>query len=138
MDALLRRIRGAIKMGFLWAFAWSGAGVAMAFITGFTADVPFPLLFGVFGFLAGVSFSTVLALADGRRGFEQMSLPRFGGWGAVGGGVLAVVFTRLVSFGLADTLMVVSLFGLASAVCATGSLALARRAAPPELPRPNE
>ena len=90
MKKWLRRIRGAIGMGLTWATAWFGAGMIMLLglllVTGSTgADVPYPLGFGAFGFVAGVTFSGVLGLVDGRRRFDQMSLPRFAGWGAAGG-----------------------------------------------------
>ena len=41
--------------------------------------------FGVMGFIGGVAFSLVLGIAEGRRRFDQMSLPRFAAWGAGGG-----------------------------------------------------
>jgi hypothetical protein len=63
-----------------------------------------------------------------------MSLPRFATWGAVGGIVMSVFFARAASLGWGDLLMVGATFALASAVCATGSLALARRATRGELP----
>ena len=134
MQNLLRRVRGAIGMGLAWALAWGGAGVVMAVVTGFTADVPFPLFFALLGFIAGVIFSAVLALTAGRRSFDQMSLPRFATWGAVGGIVMSAFFVRVASLGWGDLLMVAATFALASAVCATGSLALARRATRGELP----
>jgi len=134
MGKLRRRIRGAIGMGLTWALAWGGAGVVMAVVTGFTADVPFPLFFALLGFIAGVIFSAILALTAGRRSFDQMSLPRFATWGAVGGTVMAAFFARAASLDWADVVVVAPTFALASAVCATGSLALARRATRGELP----
>ena len=134
MRNLRRRVRGAIGMGLTWALAWGGAGVVMAVVTGFTADVPFPLFFALLGFIAGVIFSAVLALTMGKRSFEQMSLPRFATWGAVGGVALAALFAPAASLAGSEALMVASIFALASAACAAGSLAVARRAAGPRLP----
>lgn len=134
MRNLLRRVRGAIGMGLVWALAWGGAGVVMAVVTRFTADVPFPLFFALLGFIAGLIFSAVLALTAGRRSFDQMSLPRFATWGAVGGIVMSAFFARAASLESGDLLMVGATFAIASAVCATGSLALARRATRGELP----
>jgi hypothetical protein len=121
-------------MGLTWALAWGGAGVVMAVVTGFTADVPFPLFFALLGFIAGVIFSAFLALTAGRRSFDQMSLPRFATWGAIGGIAMSVFFARAASLSGGDMLMVGATFALASAVCATGSLALARRATRGALP----
>ena len=129
-----RRIRGAIGMGFTWGAVWASAGIVLAVVTGFKADAPFPLIFGVLGFIAGVIFSAFLALTEGRRRFDQMSLPRFAGWGATGGLLLSALFARAASLDWGDVLAIAPTFALASAVCASGSLAVARRAARRELP----
>jgi len=134
MRKWLRRIRGAIGMGFIWAFAWSAAGLVPRLVFGFKADAPFPIVFGALGFLAGVTFSGVLMLTEGRRRFDQMSLPRFAGWGAAGGLLLSALFAKAASLGWGDVVVVAPTFALASAVCASGSLALARRAVRRDLP----
>jgi peptidoglycan/LPS O-acetylase OafA/YrhL len=134
MRKWLRRIRGAIGMGFTWGAAWSGAGIVLAVVTGFKADAPFPLVFGVLGFIAGVIFSAFLALTERRRRFDQMSLPRFAGWGAAGGLLLSAVFAKAASLGWGDVLAIAPTFALACAVCASGSVAVARRAVRRELP----
>ena len=140
----LRRIRGAIKMGLIWAAAWFGAGMIFLLgallLTGSTgADVPYPLGFGAFGFVAGVTFSGFLALIEGNRRFDQMSLPRFAGWGAAGGFLLAAIFVSVValvdegpSF-LWNLVVLGPVFAVAGAGSAAGSLALARRAEDREL-----
>lgn len=134
MQKWLRRIRGAIGMGVTWGAAWAVAGVALAVVTRFAADAPFPLVFGALGFIAGVIFSAFLALTEGRRRFDQMSLPRFAAWGATGGVVLSALFARAASLAWGDVLVIAPTFALASAVCASGSLALARRAVTRALP----
>ena len=130
----MRRIRGTIGMGLTWAVAWSLVGMAPRWLFGFNADVPFPLVFGVLGFGAGVIFSGVLMVTEGRRGFDQLTLPRFATWGAMGGFLLSAIFTRAASLGWADALMIAPTFAVAGAICASGSLALARRAGLGELP----
>jgi hypothetical protein len=130
----LRRIRGAIGIGFTWAAAWFAAGLVPRWVFGFNADVPFPLVFGVLGFMAGVTFSGVLMVTESRRGFDQMRLSRFAAWGAVGGLLLSAIFTKAASLGWADVLAIAPTFAVACAICASGSLALARRAGMRELP----
>jgi hypothetical protein len=130
----LRRIRGAIGMGLTWGAAWGGAGFVLAVVTRFRADAPFPLLFGVLGFIAGVIFSALLGLIEGGRSLDQMSLPRFAGWGTVGGLLLSALFARAASLGWGDVLVVAPTFAVACAVCASGSLAIARRAVRRGLP----
>lgn len=135
----LRRIRGAIGMGLTWAAAWFGVGMIMLLgfllVTGSTgADVPYPLGFGAFGFVAGVAFSGVLGLVDGRRRFDQMSLPRFAGWGAAGGLLLSAIFVSAVALAedpafLSNFVVLGPVFAVAGAGSAAGSLAIARKAA---------
>ena len=136
MKDWLRRIRGAIGMGLTWAVAWGGVGMLtmLGFVlkTGSRPDAPFPLMFGVFGFVAGVIFSGVLGVVEGRRRFDQMSLPRFAAWGAIGGFLLSATFVLAVSLRdpafLSNLVVVGPVFAIAAAGSAAGSLALARRA----------
>jgi len=133
MGKWLRRIRGAIGIGFTWAVAWSLVGLIPRWLFGFNTDAPFPIIFGVLGFIAGIIFSGLLMLTEGRRGFDDLSLPRFAAWGAVGGFLLSAIFTRVASLGFGDVLAIAPTFAVASAICASGSLALARRAGMREL-----
>ncbi len=143
MKKWLRRIRGAIGMGLTWAAAWFGAGMivllGLLLGTGSTgADVPYPLGFGAFGFVAGVIFSGVMGLAEGRRRFDEMSLPRFAGWGAAGGFLLSAIFVSAVALAedpafLWNLVVLGPIFAVAGAGSAAGSLTLARRAEDREL-----
>ena len=103
-------------------------------VFGVDTDLPLPLLFGALGFIAGVTFSGLVVLTEGRRRFDQMSLPRFAGWGATSGLLLSALFAEAASLGWEDVLAIAPTFALACAVCASGSLAAARRAARRELP----
>ena len=124
-----RRLRAAIGMGLTWGTAWFLAGMGLLLIVGpDAADVPFPVGFGFLGFLSGAVFSGVLRLTEGRRTFDQMSLPRFAGWGAAGGLALAgafVLLARLTGDHLALSVLG-PVFAIAGSVSAAGSLALAR------------
>lgn len=131
MRTWVRRLRGALGMGFTWAVAWFTAGMALLLVVGpDAADVPFPIGFGFLGFLAGASFSMVLGLLGNRQRFEEMSIPRFAGWGALGGLLMASAFVPLA--GLAGNLVsfsvVGTVFALAGGASAAGTLALARKA----------
>jgi hypothetical protein len=133
MRKWLRRIRGAIGMGLTWAAAWFGAGLILLLTVGVgAADVPFPLFFALLGFLAGVTFSGVLGIVEGRRRFDQMSLPRFAAWGAIGGLLLSGILAWAAGLG-GEFLVLGPLFALSGAGCAAGSLALARKAEDREL-----
>jgi hypothetical protein len=134
MGTWLRRIRGAIGMGLTWAAAWFVAGSVPRWVFGVNTDAPLPLIFGLFGLIAGVVFSAVLALTEGRRSLDEMSLPRFAGWGAISGLLLSAIFAKAGSLGWGDVLALAPTLAVASAVSAAGSLAMARRAVRRGLP----
>jgi hypothetical protein len=94
-------------------------------------------MLGALGFVAGVVFSGVLRLVEGRRRFDQMSLSRFAASGAAVGFALSATFFLAVSRGDPAFLRYFVLVGpvvtVAAAGCAAGSLALARRAQNREL-----
>jgi cytochrome bd-type quinol oxidase subunit 2 len=147
MKSWLKRIRGALGMGVVWAAAWAVGGVAMAASTllvpgladtsfARTFDAPAPAL-AVPGFVAGVLFSIVLGIAARRRRFDELSLARFTALGAVGGLLLSVLPLVMVSIGLATpreglnlwglTAIIAGPFAVLSALSAWGTLILARR-----------
>ncbi len=130
MKRWMRRIRGAIGMGLTWAAAWFAAGMVLLVIVGpDAADVPFPLFFGLLGFLAGVTFSAILGMVERRRRFDQMSIRRFAIWGGVGGLLFSGIFVSAASLGLGTLAVLAPVFAISGATCAGGALALARRAA---------
>ena len=134
MRKWLRRIRGAIGMGLTWAAALFAVGTVPRWVFGVNTDAPIPLVFGVFGFIAGVTFSALLMLTEGGRRFDQMSIRRFAGWGAITGLLLSALWANAVSLRSGELLAIAPTFALVCAVCASGSLALARRAVRRELP----
>lgn len=134
MKKWLRRIRGAVGTALTWAAGWSVGGAIFGLITVASGLDPIsalfwvPASFAVLGFIGGAIFSTVLGIAEGRRRFDQMSLPRFAAWGTLGGllvSVLLIASGAVVGPVQVIGLGVVTLLGAGSA---SGSLALARRA----------
>jgi len=135
MKKWLRRMRGALGMGLTWAVGWTLVGMlgVVVFYALFPSvpdifDVWIPV-FAYPGFLAGVGFSVVLRIAEGRRRFDELSIPRFAAWGAVGG-LLVGTFVAVLGFGKAPNAALATIMGtttLLGAVSASGSLALARR-----------
>jgi hypothetical protein len=137
MTQRLRRVRGAIGIGLTWAAVWGAAGtiVMLGFLlaTGSRPDPPFPLMLGAFGFVAGITFSGVLVIVDGRRRFDQMSLRRFAAWGMAVGFLLSAAFVMAVAMAgdrafLWNLVMLGPISAAAGAGSAAGSLTLARRA----------
>ena len=141
MKTWLRRIRGAVGMGLIWALVW--APVAVLIGTRIvdpddSMDEMWWMIGALPGFLSGVVFSAVLGIAAGRRRLNELSVARVGGWGAVAGLLIGIL-----PFVLGDTggrpwlllaAVVITSITLLSAVSAAGSLALAQRAQRRELP----
>ena len=132
-----RRVRAAIGMGLTWAAAWFAAGVLLARVPGLYSDLPFALLFAPLGFASGIVFSGILVAIERHRSSDRVSLPRFAGWGAMSGLLLSGIFVAGAAM-RGDALWTEFLvFGppltIASAACAAGSLAMARRAERREL-----
>ena len=155
MKKWLRRIRGAVGMGLTWAAAWFGFGAVMAvlpwvhpvggLLSVLELVVGFGAQYAAMGFVGGAAFSVVLGMTESRRGFAQMSLPRFAAWGALGG-LFMSVFKDTIGYFLAGLLGTIGVPGftitsvisagvvtLMAAGSAAGSLALARRADDREL-----
>jgi len=137
-----QRIRAALGMGLTWGATWFGAGILLARVPGLDSDLPFALLFAPLGFVSGIIFSGVLVAIEGRRRFDRMSLSRFAGWGAVSGLLLSGIFVVGAALRGGAVWGEFLLFGpalaTASAVCAAGSLAMARRAESRALPGPSD
>src|SRR4026208_866187 len=155
MKQWLRRLRGAVGMGLIWAAGWALVGVLIGVTSKVLPGLPFwDSFFDVFdaplpalaipGFVGGVLFAVVLGIAGHRRRFEELSLPRFAAWGAVGGLLLSLVPAALVAVGLASlerpdlglwqiTAVISAPLILLTAGSASVSLLLARRAESREL-----
>lgn len=145
----LKRIRGAIGMGLTWAAGWALFGLLIGVTSVLTPGLPWENIFDVFdaplpalaipGFFGGAFFSVVLGVAGRRRRFDQLSVPRFAAWGALGGLLLGLFPAALVAVGLATlgdgarglwqlTAMIGGPFMLLGAGSASGTLLLARKA----------
>lgn len=144
MKKWLRRTRAAFGIGLTWAVGWAPVGAITGLITGVVLGFPlggitanYAAMFGWLGFVAGTWFCTVLRIAEGRRRFDQLSVPRFAVWGAVVGLSLGTLAVTLGVVGLGGitplTVAVVGAAGLLGAGSATSSLVLARKGDDQEL-----
>ena len=118
----------AFGTGLTWAFAWSFVGTSFVRLLGVSLEAAVNLIgpYAMMGLIGGGAFSV------GRRRFDEMSLPRFAAWGAVGGLLLSVPISSGLTLQSLVTGSVTTLLGAGSAA---GSLALARRANEMSLPR---
>jgi hypothetical protein len=137
----LRRIRGAVGMGLTWAVVWAVIAVLIGLIVDpdGSMDEMWPAIGAYPGFLGGVLFSAVLAVAARRRRLEELSISRVAAWGAAAG-LLVGVLPFTVGEPTSDrpvwilASVVIGTITLLSAGSAAGSLALAQRAQTRELP----
>ena len=83
MKNWLRRIRGALLMGLIWAVVWLPLGLLVGMIVDPDGRMDEPwVVVGVYpGFLSGVIFSVVLGIAARRRKLDELSVAKVGGWG---------------------------------------------------------
>lgn len=157
MKKWLRHVRGAVGMGLTWAVGWALVGLLIGVTSVLLPGLPWDAFFEVFdaplpalavpGFIGGALFSVVLGIAGRRRRFDELSLPRFAAWGAVGGLLLSVLPAAMVVVGLASvegsdvslwrsTATIGGPLTLLSALSASGSLMLARAAEDREVLEP--
>jgi hypothetical protein len=139
MKKWLRRILGAVGMSLIWAAGWGIVGVLIGMFVDpdGSMDEMWVAVGAYSGFLGGVVFFAVLRIAEGRRGFDELSLSRFGAWGAVAGLLLGVLPFALVAEMAASTeyplwllgVVVVGPTTLLSAILGVGSALLFRYAA---------
>jgi hypothetical protein len=144
MKSWMRRVRGAVRMGLIWAAGWALVGMLIELVhnvwpnpLGSLVDI-WPAALGLPAFFGGLTFSTLLGIAARRRRFAELSLPRFAALGALGGVLVSLGPALLVAVGLASikepyslwqvTLTMMVPIALVGATSAAGSLALARRA----------
>ena len=137
MKRWLVLIRGSVGMGLAWAAAWACVGVIVGSLEWLDPGGPgllAELIEGVGGvlvpgFMFGSIFSVVLATAERRRTFEEMSLPRFAAWGGVAGAILSLILGGVGNHSSVwDDVANAVVLGAMGAGSAVATLALARRA----------
>lgn len=132
MHQWLRRVRGAVGMGLAWGAGFGvGVGGLIELIDNILpAAHPFtrlvdmwPQTLAIPGFVGGVLFAALLAVAGGGRRFGELSLARVAAVGAPAGVLLGAV-------GVANgaPALFILLTTLGSTLAASASLALARTA----------
>ncbi len=141
MGSWLRRIRGAMVMGVLWAFGWALLSIPMELFIdpdGRIADI-WPMVLAMPGFIAGTFFAIVLAATERQRQFEELSLGRTLTWGVIAGALLGSGVVALLAGPTSPPLWQMAAFiagpiTVLSAASAAGTLAIARKGEGRELP----
>jgi hypothetical protein len=147
MNGLLRRLRGLIGTGVTWSIPW---GLLNGLFSGALTYLYYPLpepsrlsvaiqaaitngiAGAIAGFATGTVFSLVLMVAERRGTISSLRMGRFAAWGATAGGLAAITLVGLFGPGswagasLLTAGITVGVSAGMGAVCATGSLAIAR------------
>jgi len=150
MRTISRRLRGVATTALLWAVVWALTGIAIVAYhivwhggMAYARHQPFDVIasvsleFAFLGAFSGAGFAVALALLERRRTLDQLTLGRVAMCSAFGGVTLPTVSVGanalLGSYG-AELLPIATIgvvMGVLGAVCAAGTLALARRPVTP-------
>jgi O-antigen/teichoic acid export membrane protein len=133
MKKWLRRLRAALGMSVIWGAIWGAVGgfVMEAIVDphGRIGDM-WPPFFAMLGFAAGGLFSIILWISEGRRRFDELSLPRLTGLGALGGLLMGGFAASQLNATVPGWVPIVVLLGPTTlcAASAASTLVLARMA----------
>ena len=142
MGKLLRRLRGLAGVGVTWGAMWAGIGAGIGLIIGIVEPDAWrwtnPVLdwaygMGLYGFVSGIGFGTLLSLKEGRKRLFDLSLGRVVLWGLVGSAAVPIIFSMLGVLGVAGASLVeiieaIMVTGFLGGTFAPGSVAIARSA----------
>lgn len=142
MGKLLRRLRGLAGVGIMWGAMWAGIGAGVGLVIGIVNPEVWrwtnPIIewaygMGLYGFVSGVGFGTLLSLKEGRKRLFDLSLGRVALWGLLGSAAVPVIFSILGVFGVAgasvvDIIEAMVVTGFLGGTFAPGSVAIARSA----------
>lgn len=133
----LRHVRRAFVTAVTWGALWAPLGVIAGMIwdPNDSLDEPWIALGAYPGFLCGLVFCALLALADGRRTLDELSPSRVAGLGALAG-LLVMALPMVGLLGTPNTehpfwqwrFAIVAAVILLSSMSAVGSVLLARTA----------
>lgn len=137
----LRTIRGLLGVGVTWGALWGAIGAGIGFVLGvvdpnawFLANpiAEWALGMGLYGFVSGVGFGSLLSLSEGAKRIQELSLRRVALWGILGSAAVPLLFGALGTFQAGTSVMQVvgAIFvtGFLGGTFATGAIAIARRA----------
>jgi hypothetical protein len=141
----MRLLRGILGTALLWAVTWGVIGILI--ITGLlvATDIggtpsvdylelltrvvaAFGAFFGALGGVTGGIFAGLVAFAERRRSFADLSIGRLAAWGTVAGVAIPGVLMALSPPIDESPIPVFALTAALGASCAVGTLLLARRA----------
>jgi hypothetical protein len=121
---------------------WAGIGAGIGLVIGIVEPdvwrwsnpiIEWAYGIGLYEFVSGVGFGTLLSLKEGRKRLFDLSLGRVALWGLLGSAAVPVIFSMLGVFGVAgasvvDIIEAMVVTGFLGGMFAPGSVAIARSA----------
>jgi len=89
MSDFLRRIRGVIGTGVIWALGWAGIFGVLGAILGAYSVPRLAFIGGFMGFIAGSAFGVILSITEHGHRLKDLRLWRMALWGGLGGVLVA-------------------------------------------------
>ena len=141
MKGLLQKLRGLAGVGVTWGAMWSLIGGGIGIVIGVVRPEVWqwtnPIFdwmigMGLYGFVSGVGFGTLLTLREGKKTLRDLSLLRVAKWGVLGAAAVPLLFGALGTFAVGtsvgDVLGAMLVTGSLGGIFAPTSVVLARRA----------
>ncbi len=141
MNRLVRRLRGLLGVGVTWGTLWSVIGAGIGLVVGVISPevwentnpiIEWAVGMGLYGFVSGIGFGSLLSLREGRKTILDISLRRAAVLGVVGAAAVPLLFGSLGTFEAGTTavevLGAILVTGVLGGTFAPASIAVARRA----------
>jgi hypothetical protein len=141
MKKLLRKLRGLMGVGVTWGTLWAGIGAVIGLVVGLVSPEllqwgnpigDWALGMGLYGFVSGVGFGTLLSAGEGRKTIGDLSLKRVALWGVLGSAAVPLLFGMVGLFAAGttavDILEAILVTGFLGGTFAPASVAIARKA----------
>ena len=107
MNRLFRKLRGLLGVGLTWGTLWAGIGAGIGVVVGIVSPEAWrwgnPIIewafgIGMYGFVSGVGFGTLLSLRESSKKLLDISLRRAASWGVLGAAAVPFLFFALGTF----------------------------------------
>ncbi len=141
MNRLVRRLRGLLGVGVTWGTLWSVIGAGIGLVVGVISPevwentnpiIEWAVGMGLYGFVSGIGFGSLLSLREGRKTILDISPRRAAIWGVAGAAAVPLLFGALGTFDAGTTavevLGAILVTGVLGGTFAPASIAVARRA----------
>lgn len=141
MNAWIRRLRGALSLGFLGSLAGALVGAAWELVSTLFGGAPihlaslsfWTLLGATVGGASGLGFSVLVGTLGAKMTLQRLSVRKAGLWGGMAGAAASCLATYSLTGGLVDALPFIASCTVAGAAVGGGFVRLGQAAVAKEL-----